>query len=367
MIAFIHAWHGTKHTIISNQLNPPPQKLHKQMSSKNASANTRRRSSTLKFNRPRSARTTMVSGFFQPARVRILVQSAACFAACLRFIYLLNITTRICYEGQVCSSVFFEPANVSIISACLLTVMFWKKMGMLFKKGVSKSTQNDEDVRFFQIFGFYTVFQFTMIVVTNTATALNVEVHALYNIQILVSGCYMIGLLYGCITFGVTLLHLMHFKSQDAATKEKTWKKVRKVVHMLAIVVPSGFVYVMGLMIYMFMGMRSNPMLWMGSQFLFRFLECCVIWGLTSCLKGRPPQKGMGQSASRLGSKLSTKLSTGIEIITKKAGGKTKKENPVAEDSLNKEGIGSSTTSSSGSKHIDVIHEEDATEKGDFV
>ena len=178
------------------------------------------------------------------------------------------MTLRVCYEGQVCSSVVFEPANIAIISAGLLTVMFWKKMGMMFRKGVNQATQNDEDIRFFQIFGFYTIFQFTMIVVTATAESMNIEMHALYNISLLVSGIYMIGLLYGSIKFGMTLIRLLHGtrKGGDGDAKAKTWKKVRKVVYMLSIVVPAGVGYLISLGVYMMMGMRGIPKMWMPMQ-----------------------------------------------------------------------------------------------------
>jgi len=254
------------------ELEESAKKLNKQISNRNGGKTNemgRRRSSTLQFNRPKSmGRTTMVSGFFQPTRVRILVQSCCFLASFLRFIYLFNMTLRVCYEGQVCSSVVFEPANIAIISAGLLTVMFWKKMGMMFRKGVNQATQNDEDIRFFQIFGFYTIFQFTMIVVTATAESMNIEMHALYNISLLVSGIYMIGLLYGSIKFGMTLIRLLHGtrKGGDGDAKAKTWKKVRKVVYMLSIVVPAGVGYLISLGVYMMMGMRGIPKMWMPMQ-----------------------------------------------------------------------------------------------------
>jgi len=332
------------------ELDESAQKMNKHMSSQNIGAQTRRRSSTLKFNRPKSmGRSTLISGFFQPTRVRILVQSCCFFASFLRFLYLFTVSLRVCYEGSVCTSIIFEPANVAVISAALLTVMFWKKMGMMFKKGTSKSSQNDEDVRFFQIFGFYTVFSLTMIIVVNTASAMNIDVHALYNIQLLVSGMYLVGLLYGCIMFGMTLIHLLHGGAQDAKSKEKTWKKVRKVVHMLAIVVPSGILYLLGLMTYMGMGMRAKPGYWMPMQYIFRSCEAAVLWGLTSCLKGRPPKPGQ-QHHSFFKSKTSS-MNVG------KKSSKGASTSSISEETAAKSHFGQELSMAAKS-HIDIIHEE---------
>ena len=99
------------------------------------------RSPSLSFNKPKTARANMVSGFFQPSRVRVSVQMCCCVGSFMRFMYLTLMLTDVCPEGGACSALFFEPANVFFISAALLTVMFWKKMGMMFKKGISRANQ----------------------------------------------------------------------------------------------------------------------------------------------------------------------------------------------------------------------------------
>jgi len=257
-------------------------------------ADVRRRSSSVQFNRPKSlGRTTFVQGFFQPTRVRFLVMSCCFLGSLLRFIYVFNVTLRICYEGEVCGAVVFEPANVCLVSAALLTVMFWKKMGMMFKKGINRSNQYEDDLRFFQIFGFYFLFQFTMIVTQSTAAAMGIDVTALYDISLVVSGIYITMLLIGAVKFGYTLVKLLRgsSKGKDATqskdARQKTWKKIRKVVIMLAWTVPGSTLYMIALVVYIGGGMRQDVTMWMPMQPIFRTLEVSIIWGLCSCLATR--------------------------------------------------------------------------------
>lgn len=78
----------------------------------------------------------------------------------------------------------------------------------------------------------------------------------------------------------------------SADAKAKTWKKVRKVVMMLAFTVPGSSLYMIALACYLIGGMRGQVETWLPMQGVFRFLECMIIWGLCSCLVHRKPGSG---------------------------------------------------------------------------
>ncbi|GMI42288.1 hypothetical protein TeGR_g3331 [Tetraparma gracilis] len=299
---------------------PPNQAAHLKATGrtskhKNADSDTiiRKRATTVSFNRPASKRANMISGLFQPSRVRVSVQACCCAGTFLRFWYLALHASDTCPEGSACSALLFEPANVMFISAALLTVMFWKKMGMMFKKGISRANQSDEDMRFFQIFGFYFVFQMTMVVVQLICAANRIHVTALYDISLVVSGMYMLALLVGSVKFGIMLvamitggnpLQMSKAKADGArggiATaddKKKTWKKIRKVVMMLMFVVPAAAGYVLSLAVYIGAGMRYDVAQWMPMQFVFRTLEVVIATGFIICLSHKAaPAKPIGDT-----------------------------------------------------------------------
>jgi hypothetical protein len=293
----------------------------------------KKRGDSVTSNKPTSARSTMVAGFFQPTRVRMYVQSCCCFGSFMRFMYLLTHATDSCREGSPCSALFFEPANVMFISSALLTVMFWKKMGMMFKKGISRANQGEEDIKFFQIFGFYFWFQTTMIVVQVVAAANKIQVTALYDISLMISGIYIMALLYGSLKFGIMLVRMITSATDSADgsnadgeggvpaakkigrgstdTKAKTWQKIRKVVIMLMYVVPSSALYIICLGVYIIFGMRYDVSFWMPMQYIFRTLESIVVFGFISCLSSKKvPTKHVGLDASRgtsVGSRMSAR------------------------------------------------------------
>ncbi|GMH81166.1 hypothetical protein TrST_g11759 [Triparma strigata] len=196
--------------------------------------------------------------------------------------------------------------------------MFWKKMGMMFKKGINRSNQYEDDVRFFQIFGFYFVFQFTMIIVQSAAAAIGVDVSSLYDISLIISAIYISLLVIGSVKFGMTLLRLLKGPKTgtgnmppSADAKAKTWKKIRKVVMMLAFTVPGATLYMISLAVYLIAGLRGDVDTWLPMQYVFRFLECVIIWGLCSCLVHRKPGSGDKKTLSSQRSSTAGGASTG--------------------------------------------------------
>jgi len=70
-------------------------------------------------------------------------------------------------------------------------------------------------MRFFQIFGFYFCFQITMCIVQLVCAANRIQVSALYDISLMISGAYMAALIYGSVKFGYMLV-IMVSKASDS-------------------------------------------------------------------------------------------------------------------------------------------------------
>ena len=184
-----------------------------------------------------------------------------------------------------------------------------------------------------------------MIVTQSTAAAMGIDVTALYDISLTVSGLYITALLAGAIKFGITLVSLLRGSSkgvdQNASkdAREKTWKKIRKVVIMLAWIVPGASLYMISLLVYMIAGIRNDVSKWIVMQYVFRSLESVIIWGICSCLATRDKAGGpkAGLASQRSLSTTSTSLSPSTKNFFSKS----------------MSGIGAG----SGDRHIGVIKE----------
>ena len=92
-------------------------------------------------------------------------QLSCFFASVFRLLYFIVGRLHLCNEGGPCLNLIFESGNVPIISSALLTVMFWKKLNVMYGgSGVKLANQRKHDLQFASILGFYISFQFTTIV-----------------------------------------------------------------------------------------------------------------------------------------------------------------------------------------------------------
>ena len=80
-------------------------------------------------------KTSKVKGFFQPTRVRILIYFCLSLGCALRSVHLLLGNMWWCRSGTICDPLVFEPSNILLIFAFLLSNTLWKRIGTLFDRG----------------------------------------------------------------------------------------------------------------------------------------------------------------------------------------------------------------------------------------
>ena len=199
----------------------------------------------------------VVSGFFQPVRVRFMVQCCCLVGAMSRVLYLVSLGSKWLTDSSPEISLFFEPGNVSYISCGLLTIMFWKKISTVFKQGAEGASEHDDDVHFFQLIGFYVTFQLTLIVMVFVATKAHIDLAVLFDIMLIVSAFYMLGLVGGSVKFGIRLIGILGGDAKHGVKilehkeqRKKVWKKIHKIVEMLLWTVPAGLTYIIALGIF---------------------------------------------------------------------------------------------------------------------
>jgi len=219
------------------------------------------------------------------------------FASFFRVLYFFVIQAKICVEGEPCIGIFFEPANVSMVTAALLTVMFWKKLNIMYGgSGVKLTNQRQHDIHFAIIIGFYVAFQTIMIVFQFITSFIAFEATYIFDLGLGVSAVYMIALLWGSAKYGTKIIKMVNGKNTIKKTKGEESKKL---LNLLKVVLPFGIIYVLALASYIVFGMRNKIDTWMPMQFFFRGTEALLLRSFAVCLSKKQAPKEVAGGRTR--------------------------------------------------------------------